>query len=115
MPGNSPRKATRKPGTKKGAVVGSGSPRRVAQLLRARPDLQVRGIRGNVDTRLARLAAGEAEVDLEALEVRFAGRAVPFELDAERRLQLEDEKEDLEVLLRQVPELERRVEELTAA
>ena len=31
----------------------------------------------------ARSRAGEAEVDLEALEVRFAGRAVPFEIDPE--------------------------------
>ena len=31
----------------------------------------------------ALMEAGEAEVDLEALEVRFDGRAVPFELDAE--------------------------------
>ena len=36
-------------------------------------------------------------------------------LDAERRLKLEDEKEELEVLLRQVPDIERRLEELTAA
>ncbi|MBT8797180.1 hydroxymethylbilane synthase [Microbacterium flavum] len=42
-----------------GAVVGSGSPRRVAQLLRARPDLEVRGIRGNVDTRLRKVDEGE--------------------------------------------------------
>ena len=42
-----------------GAVVGSGSPRRVAQLLRRRPDLQVRGIRGNVDTRLRKVDDGE--------------------------------------------------------
>jgi len=42
-----------------GAVVGSGSPRRVAQLLRARPDLDVRGIRGNVDTRLRKVDDGE--------------------------------------------------------
>lgn len=42
-----------------GAVVGSGSPRRVAQLLRARPDLGVRGIRGNVDTRLRKVDDGE--------------------------------------------------------
>ena len=34
-------------------------------------------------------------------------------LDADRRLRLEDEKEDLDVRLRQVPELERRIEELT--
>lgn len=42
-----------------GAVIGSGSPRRVAQLLRRRPDLQVRGIRGNVDTRLRKVDEGE--------------------------------------------------------
>ena len=36
-------------------------------------------------------------------------------LDAERRLRLEDEKEDLDLRLRQVPELERRVAELTDA
>ncbi|EMR72830.1 hypothetical protein MGN70_000516 [Eutypa lata] len=42
------------------------------------------------------------------------GHYVFTRLDAERRLRLEDEKEDLDVLLRQVPELERRVEELTA-
>lgn len=42
-----------------GAVIGSGSPRRVAQVLRRRPDLTVRGIRGNVDTRLRKVADGE--------------------------------------------------------
>ncbi len=36
----------------RGARVGTGSPRRRAQLLAARPDLDVVGIRGNVDTRL---------------------------------------------------------------
>ncbi|KAB5586008.1 ABC transporter transmembrane region 2-domain-containing protein [Coniochaeta sp. 2T2.1] len=43
------------------------------------------------------------------------GNYVFTKLDADRRLKLEDEKEELEVLLRQVPELERRMEELTAA
>jgi ATP-binding cassette subfamily D (ALD) long-chain fatty acid import protein len=43
------------------------------------------------------------------------GNYVFTKLDAEKRLRLEDEKEELEVLLRQVPELERRMEELTAA
>ncbi|KAL7624578.1 ATP-binding cassette long-chain fatty acid transporter pxa2 [Parahypoxylon ruwenzoriense] len=42
------------------------------------------------------------------------GNYVFTKLDAERRLKLEDEKEDLEVLLRQVPEIERRIGELTA-
>ena len=36
-------------------------------------------------------------------------------LDADRRLKLEDEKEDLEVKLRHVPEIERRIAELTAS
>ncbi|EQB52522.1 ABC transporter transmembrane region 2 [Colletotrichum gloeosporioides Cg-14] len=43
------------------------------------------------------------------------GNYVFTKLDADRRLKLEDEKEDLEVLLRQVPEIERRIAELTAA
>ncbi|KAK4455684.1 ABC transporter transmembrane region 2-domain-containing protein [Podospora aff. communis PSN243] len=43
------------------------------------------------------------------------GNYVFTNLDAEKRLQLEDEKEDLEVQLRQVPEIERRIEELMAA
>lgn len=42
-----------------GAVVGSSSLRRQAQLLALRPDLEVRPIRGNVDTRLQKLQAGE--------------------------------------------------------
>ena len=44
-----------------GARVGTTSPRRRAQVLAARPDLQVIELRGNVDTRLAKLDAGEAD------------------------------------------------------
>jgi hydroxymethylbilane synthase len=43
----------------KGARVGSSSPRRQAQLLAQRPDLQVESIRGNVQTRLSKLDRGE--------------------------------------------------------
>lgn len=42
-----------------GARVGTGSPRRVAQLLARRPDLVVDGIRGNVESRLSKVASGE--------------------------------------------------------
>ncbi len=42
-----------------GARVGTGSLRRQAQLLHARPDLKIVDIRGNVDTRLKRLDDGE--------------------------------------------------------
>ncbi len=43
----------------KGAVVGTCSPRRSAQLLMQRPDLSIVPLRGNVDTRLAKLRDGE--------------------------------------------------------
>ena len=65
------------------AVVGTSSPRRRAQLLRLRPDLQVVLFRGNVDTRLAKLAAGEADATLLAaagldrLGRDGVGRAIP--------------------------------------
>jgi hydroxymethylbilane synthase len=49
-----------------GAVVGTSSPRRAAQLKRLRPDLRVVSIRGNVDTRLSKLASGEVEATLLA-------------------------------------------------
>jgi hydroxymethylbilane synthase len=44
-----------------GARVGTSSPRRSAQLLRRRPDLQAVSIRGNVATRLTKVGAGEFE------------------------------------------------------
>jgi hydroxymethylbilane synthase len=43
----------------RGARVGTGSPRRRAQLLAARPDLVVTEARGNVDTRIRRLEEGK--------------------------------------------------------
>ena len=49
-----------------GARVGSSSPRRAAQLLRVRPDLEILSIRGNVDTRLAKRDAGEVDATLLA-------------------------------------------------
>ena len=49
-----------------GARVGTSSPRRAAQLLHLRPDLRILPIRGNVATRLAKLAAGEADATLLA-------------------------------------------------
>jgi hydroxymethylbilane synthase len=45
-----------------GAVVGTSAPRRAAQLLNLRPDCKVVTFRGNVATRLKKLAEGEAEV-----------------------------------------------------
>jgi hydroxymethylbilane synthase len=62
-----------------GAVVGTSAPRRAAQLLNLRPDCRVVMFRGNVATRLGKLAAGEADVTflaaagLERLDQREAG------------------------------------------
>ena len=50
-----------------GARIGTASLRRKAQLLRRRPDLAAVPIRGNVDTRLVKLAAGEVDGLLLAL------------------------------------------------
>ncbi len=50
-----------------GARIGTSAPRRAAQALNLRPDCQVVGIRGNVQTRLAKLERGEADVTLLAL------------------------------------------------
>ncbi|MFP6619448.1 MAG: hydroxymethylbilane synthase [Pirellulaceae bacterium] len=58
-----------------GAHVGTGSPRRRAQLLNLRPDLEVSDVRGNVDTRLRKLDEGQydalilAEAGLQRLEL----------------------------------------------
>ena len=49
----------------------------------------------------ALMQAGSAEVDLEALEVRFDGRAVPFELDDETRHRLLNGLDDIALTLQQ--------------
>jgi hydroxymethylbilane synthase len=70
---------------KQGAVVGTSSPRRKAQLLRLRPDLQIVPIRGNVETRLKKVESGEVDATLLAaaglkrLEID-AGTAIPTEI-----------------------------------
>ncbi len=51
----------------RGAKIGSASLRRRAQLLRQRPDFDVVPIRGNVNTRLAKLEAGEVDALVLAL------------------------------------------------
>ena len=62
-----------------GAVVGTSSPRRAAQLAELRPDLEVRPIRGNVDTRIAKVERDEYDATVLALagleRLGLAGRA----------------------------------------
>jgi len=70
---------------KKGATVGTSSPRRAAQLLRLRPDLKIVPIRGNVETRLRKVEGGEvdatllASAGLKRLDIT-AGTAIPTEV-----------------------------------
>ena len=70
---------------KQGAVVGTSSPRRAAQLLRLRPDLKIVPLRGNVETRLRKVESGEvdatllASAGLKRLEID-AGTAIPTEI-----------------------------------
>lgn len=59
-----------------GARVGTASLRRRAQLLAARPDLEVSELHGNVDTRLRKLAEGELDgIVLAVAGLRRLGRA----------------------------------------
>ena len=68
-----------------GAVVGSSSPRRAAQLRRLRHDLRIVSIRGNVDTRLARRDRGDvdatllAAAGLDRLGRGDVGNAIPLD------------------------------------
>jgi hydroxymethylbilane synthase len=68
-----------------GARIGTSSPRRAAQVRHLRPDLAIVPFRGNVDTRLHKVAAGEAEATLLAaagldrLGRGDVGAAIPIE------------------------------------
>ena len=70
---------------KQGAVVGTSSPRRKAQLLRLRPDLKIVTLRGNVETRLKAVESGDIDATLlsaaglKRLEID-AGTAIPTEI-----------------------------------
>jgi hydroxymethylbilane synthase len=66
-------------------IIGTSSTRRRAQLLRHDPEIQIKDLRGNVDTRLRKLSAGEydaivlAEAGLTRLGIRIAGERFPPE------------------------------------
>ena len=82
-----PRRAARSRSTcvvgdlREGARVGTSALRRRAQLLAARPDLEVVEMRGNVDTRLAKREAGEVDaLVLAAAGLERLGRAVEARL-----------------------------------
>jgi hydroxymethylbilane synthase len=71
---------------RQGAVIGTSSPRRAAQLRSIRPDLQIVPMRGNVETRLAKVEAGEVDATLltsaglKRLGMPDVGVAIPVEV-----------------------------------
>ena len=68
-----------------GAIVGTSARRRRAQLLALRPDLDVRDLRGNVDTRLRKLAEGEFDAIVLAVagltRLGRAGEGTPVDIE----------------------------------
>ena len=92
-----------------GSLVGTGSPRRTAQLLTLRPDLKVAQLRGNVDTRLRKVAEGEVDAAVMAAAGlarlgRLERASETFSLEAmlpavgQGALALEARQDDAEVL-----------------
>ena len=83
---------------REGAVVGTGSLRRTAQLLHARPDLDVRPLRGNVDSRIEKLLAPDLQREHERRlgtdEDEHSKEMREYNLDPEGVL--DDENEDLD-------------------
>jgi hydroxymethylbilane synthase len=69
-----------------GARVGTSSPRRAAQLRSLRPDLNIVPLRGNIETRLAKVQSGEVDATLltsaglKRLGLMDVGLAVPIEV-----------------------------------
>ena len=52
-----------------GAKIGTSAPRRISQLKALRPDLDIRPLRGNIDSRMGRVSSGE----LDAVLLAYAG------------------------------------------
>ncbi|QKY21170.1 hydroxymethylbilane synthase [Halolamina sp. CBA1230] len=96
-----------------GAVVGTSSVRRTAQLLHARPDLDVRPLRGNVDTRIEKLLAPELQREHERRlgtdETETSKEMREYNIDPEGVL--DDENEGLNALEEETDEFDQSVEE----
>ena len=102
---------------KNGAVVGTASPRRKAQLLRTRSDLEIRLIRGNVQTRLQKIAEGEydatllAAAGLKRLDLDDVGHDIPIDVmlpaPAQAAIGIEARADDQHVrrLLREISDI----------
>jgi len=72
-------------GLRPGAVVGTGSPRRSCQMRALRPDVTIRDLRGNLDTRLTKLRTGDydaillARAGLRRLKIEIEGTVLGYD------------------------------------
>ena len=102
-----------------GSVVGTGSPRRAAQLAQTHPGLQVRDIRGNVGTRIAMVRDGELDAVVlaraglarldrlaDATDILDLGTMLPAPGQAALAVECRDDDTDLIALLQDVLEHE---------
>lgn len=102
-----------------GSVVGTGSPRRAAQLAQTHPGLQVRDIRGNVGTRIAMVRDGELDAVVlaraglarldrlaDATDILDLGTMLPAPGQAALAVECRDDDADLIALLQDVLEHE---------
>jgi hydroxymethylbilane synthase len=95
-----------------GARVGTSSPRRAAQIKARRPDLETVSIRGNVETRLDKVARGDfdatllAAAGLDRLGMHDVGVAIPDMLTAPGQgsigVEIIWEREDIRVLVQAI-------------
>ncbi len=94
---------------KRGAVIGTGSKRRACQLKLLRPDLEIVNIRGNVDTRIARMhtekmdgivlaAAGLKRLGREELVTQYLKPCQMVPAAAQGQLAIELRKDDKDLL-----------------
>lgn len=67
-------------GLKQGAIVGTGSPRRVLQFSLLRPDVKFKEIRGNIDSRIKKMQSGEYDaIILAAAGIKRLDKRVPLQ------------------------------------
>ena len=104
-------------GTKKKSIVGTSSSRRKSQLLALRSDVQIKDLRGNVPTRVAKLKSGEYDAiliakagalrlnldlsDLVSIDLT-PDEFVPAPAQGVLALQIRDEDKELELILQQI-------------
>ena len=106
-----------------GATVGTGSARRSAQVLAARPDLRVQPLRGNVGTRVGRVQAGELDAAVlavagleraglagEIAEILHPPGFLPAPAQGALAVEVRTDRPDVELLVKRIDDAESRAQ-----